>query len=47
MARVYFGLSGSDANETNIKLIWYYNNIPGRPKKEDHQPVAGYHGGRA
>ena len=25
MSRVYFGLSGSDANETNIKLIWYYN----------------------
>ena len=23
MSRVYFGLSGSDANETNIKLIWY------------------------
>src|SRR3546814_1431742 len=23
MSKVYFGLSGSDANETNIKLIWY------------------------
>ena len=23
MSRVYFGLSGSDANETNIKLVWY------------------------
>ncbi|TGV63578.1 aminotransferase class III-fold pyridoxal phosphate-dependent enzyme, partial [Mesorhizobium sp. M00.F.Ca.ET.149.01.1.1] len=31
MSRVYFGLSGSDANETNIKLIWYYNNVLGRP----------------
>ena len=30
MSKVYFGLSGSDANETNIKLIWYYNNILGR-----------------
>jgi adenosylmethionine-8-amino-7-oxononanoate aminotransferase len=26
-SRDYFGLSGSDANETNIKLIWCYNNI--------------------
>ena len=32
MSRVYFGLSGSDANETNIKLIWYYNNVLGRPR---------------
>ena len=31
MSKVYFGLSGSDANETNIKLVWYYNNILGRP----------------
>ena len=23
MSRVYFGLSGSDANETTIKQIWY------------------------
>ena len=29
MSKVYFGLGGSDANETNIKLIWYYNNILG------------------
>jgi len=34
MSRVYFGLSGSDANETNIKLVWYYNNISGRPEKK-------------
>jgi len=34
MARVYFGLGGSDANETNIKLVWYYNNIRGLPKKK-------------
>ncbi len=33
MARVYFGLSGSDANETNVKLIWQYNNLLGRPEK--------------
>ena len=34
MSKVYFGLGGSDANETNIKLIWYYNNILGRPQKK-------------
>lgn len=34
MARVFFGVSGSDANETQIKLIWYYNNLLGRPKKK-------------
>lgn len=34
MSRVYFGLSGSDANETNIKLVWYYNNVLGRPQKK-------------
>ena len=34
MSKVYFGLSGSDANETNIKLVWYYNNILGRPEKK-------------
>lgn len=45
MNRVYFGLSGSDANETNIKLIWYYNNILGRPqKKKIISRWRGYHG---
>jgi L-2,4-diaminobutyrate transaminase len=34
MARVFFGASGSDANETQVKLIWYYNNLLGRPKKK-------------
>ena len=29
MARVYFGLSGSDANETNVKLAWHYNVLRG------------------
>jgi len=41
----YFGLSGSDANETNIKLVWYYNNILGRPqKKKIISRWRGYHG---
>src|SRR5690606_19962364 len=45
MSRVYFGLGGSDANETNIKLVWYYNNILGRPeKKKIISRWRGYHG---
>lgn len=45
MSKVYFGLSGSDANETNIKLVWYYNNILGRQKKKKIiSRWRGYHG---
>jgi L-2,4-diaminobutyrate transaminase len=46
MRRVYFGLSGSDANETQVKLVWYYNNVLGRPdKKKIISRRRGYHGG--
>ncbi len=45
MSKVYFGLGGSDANETNIKLVWYYNNIRGLPqKKKIISRWRGYHG---
>jgi L-2,4-diaminobutyrate transaminase len=45
MAKVFFGLSGSDANDTEIKLVWYYNNILGRPqKKKIISRYRGYHG---
>jgi len=45
MSKVYFGLGGSDANETNVKLVWYYNNILGRPKKKKIiSRWRGYHG---
>lgn len=45
MSRVYFGLSGSDANETQIKLVWYYNNVRGRPaKKKIISRWRAYHG---
>nr|WP_295468173.1 aspartate aminotransferase family protein [Mesorhizobium sp.] len=45
MSKVYFGLGGSDANETNVKLAWYYNNILGRPaKKKIISRWRGYHG---
>jgi L-2,4-diaminobutyrate transaminase len=44
-ARVFFGTSGSDANETLIKTIWYYNNLRGRPaKKKILSRRRAYHG---
>lgn len=33
-SKVFFGHSGSDANDTQIKLMWYYNNALGRPRKK-------------
>src|SRR5579872_2835270 len=46
MQRIYYGLSGSDANETHVKLVWYYNNVLGRPKKKKIiSRWRGYHGG--
>jgi L-2,4-diaminobutyrate transaminase len=45
MSKIYYGLSGSDANETNIKLVWYYNNVLERPeKKKIISRWRGYHG---
>ncbi|MEM6422039.1 MAG: aminotransferase class III-fold pyridoxal phosphate-dependent enzyme [Pseudomonadota bacterium] len=43
--RVFFGLSGSDANETNLKLVRYYNAVLGRPEKRKViSRWRGYHG---
>ena len=45
MARVFFCCSGSEANDTQIKLIWYMNNALGRPeKKKIIARRRGYHG---
>jgi 4-aminobutyrate--pyruvate transaminase len=45
VSKVLFGSSGSDANDTQIKLIWYYNNAIGRPKKKKIiARLKGYHG---
>ena len=44
-SRVFYGNSGSDANDTQIKLIWYYNNAIGRPqRKKIIARHRGYHG---
>ena len=32
--KIFFGNSGSDANDTQVKLVRYYNNAIGRPKKK-------------
>jgi L-2,4-diaminobutyrate transaminase len=45
MSKVFFGNSGSDANDTQVKLVWYYNNLRGRPrKKKIIARLQGYHG---
>ncbi len=45
MSKVFFGASGSDANDTQVKLVWYYNNALGRPaKKKIIARERGYHG---
>ncbi len=34
MSKAIFSNSGSEANDTAIKIIWYYNNALGRPRKK-------------
>ncbi len=45
MSKVFFTNSGSEANDTQVKLVWYYNNILGRPEKKKIIARRGaYHG---
>lgn len=45
MSKVFFNNSGSEANETAIKIVWYYNNARGRHrKKKIIARQRGYHG---
>ncbi|MGO4623029.1 aspartate aminotransferase family protein [Ensifer sp. 2YAB10] len=45
MSKVYFANSGSEANDTAIKLVWYRSNALGRPeKKKIISRIKGYHG---
>jgi 4-aminobutyrate--pyruvate transaminase len=45
MSKVFFVNSGSEANDTVVKLVWYYNNAIGRPrKKKIISRTKGYHG---
>jgi 4-aminobutyrate--pyruvate transaminase len=44
-SKVFFCNSGSEANDTQIKLVWYMNNALGRPrKKKIVSRRKGYHG---
>ncbi|MDA8049652.1 MAG: aspartate aminotransferase family protein [Rhodospirillales bacterium] len=45
MSKVFFANSGSEANDSAIKMIWYFNNALNRPKKKKLiGRVKGYHG---
>src|SRR6266403_2497993 len=45
LSKMFFGTSGSDANDTNFKLVRYYNNLLGRrQKKKVISRLGSYHG---
>lgn len=45
LSKAFFGTSGSDANDTNFKLVRYYNNLRGLPQKKKFiARVGAYHG---
>ena len=45
ISKVFFASSGSEANDSQVKLVWYYNNALGRPrKKKIVARLKGYHG---
>ena len=45
MSKVFFANSGSEANDTAIKLVWYYHNAIGKPaKKKIISRQKAYHG---
>jgi 4-aminobutyrate--pyruvate transaminase len=45
MSKVFFASSGSEANDTAVKIIWYYHNAIGKPrKKKIISRLRGYHG---
>ena len=44
-SKVFFCSSGSEANDTQVKLVWYMNNALGRPqKKKIISRFKAYHG---
>lgn len=45
LSRVFYGCSGSDANDTLMKVVWHYNYLKGRPeKKKIIARWSSYHG---
>jgi len=44
-SKVFFANSGSEANDSVVKMVWYYNNAIGRPEKKKFiSRLRGYHG---
>src|SRR3954464_1821733 len=44
-SKVFFCNSGSEANDTQVKLVWYMNNALGRPRrKKIISRIKAYHG---
>ena len=42
---VFFCNSGSEANDTHVKMVWYYNNLRGKPEKKKFiSRIGAYHG---
>jgi 4-aminobutyrate--pyruvate transaminase len=45
MSKVFFANSGSEANDSAVKLVWYYHNAIGKPgKKKIIARQGAYHG---
>jgi len=45
MSKAFFTNSGSEANDTVVKMVWYYNNALDRPeKKKIISRIKAYHG---
>jgi 4-aminobutyrate--pyruvate transaminase len=45
ISKVFFCNSGSEANDTQVKLVWYLNNALDRPKKKKFiSRIKAYHG---
>jgi 4-aminobutyrate---pyruvate transaminase len=45
ISKVFFCNSGSEANDTQVKLVWYLNNARGKPqKKKIISRMKAYHG---
>jgi L-2,4-diaminobutyrate transaminase len=45
LSKMFFGTGGSDANDTNFKLVRYFNNLRGKPEKKKFiSRLGAYHG---
>ena len=44
-SKVFFANSGSEANDSAVKMVWYFNNARGKTKKKKFiSRLRGYHG---